>query len=693
MDIQHKINRREFIKVSSTVGSALIIGFYLPWPSALKAQTISSFQPNIWLSIDKDGIVTFTMPRSELGQKIWTSLTMIIAEELEADWTKIRVVQGDFNPEFGSQTTGGSASIRTSYDKLRKAGATAREMLVMAAAQRWNVDKDSCRAENSSVIHIQTNRVFSYGELINTASKLPIPEDVTLKDPKQFKIIGKAYKSLDALEKIDGSAIYGYDFKVPGMLIALVTRSKSFGRKPINFNSSNTLSIPGVRKVLQISNGVAVVAENTWAAIQGRKALDITWDNNTGSSINSTDISNKLKEAVANSGSVIRNDGDHAQALKDSETVLQADFEVPYLDHAPMETMNCTARVKNGKCEIWAPTQNPGAAYPAAKKATGFPYESITVHTLRSGGGFGRRLQSDYVQDAVEVAMKVNHPVKVIRMRNEDIQHGFYRPATYHRVKAGIDEKGNPTTWKHRISGPFDDWYGIITGGAAELPYAIPNVYVDYVMSDIGVPIGAWRSVANTQNAFVNECMIDEMAVHTGKDPYMYRRTLLEKFPRHRQVLDLAAEKAGWGKPLPENHYQGIAVHACFMSFAAIVAEISIDSKNKIKIHRMVCAIDCGTVINPDGVRSQVEGGIVMGLTAALYGKISLENGGVQQSNFHNYKLLTMKEMPTIETVIVPSTEPPTGAGEPPVPPTAPALVNAIYSATGKRIYRLPIEL
>ncbi|MFC1550848.1 molybdopterin cofactor-binding domain-containing protein [Candidatus Neomarinimicrobiota bacterium] len=693
MDIQNKISRREFIKVSSTASSALVIGFYLPWSKALHAQTIDSFHPNIWLSIDKDGIVTFTMPRSELGQKVWTSLTMIIAEELEADWTKMSVVQGDFNPAFGSQTTGGSTSIRTSYDKLRKAGATAREMLVMAAAQRWNVDKDSCRADNSTVIHIPTNRVFSYGELVTIASKLPIPENVTLKDPKQFKIIGKAYKSLDALEKIDGSAIYGYDFKVSGMLIALVARSKSFGRKPLNFNSSKALSISGVKKVFKISNGVAVVAENTWAAIQGRKALDITWDNNTGLSINSTDISNKLKEAAAKPGSVIRNDGDHAQALKDSKTILQADFEVPYLDHAPMEPMNCTALVKDGKCEIWAPTQNPGAAYPAAKSVTGFPYESIIVHTLRSGGAFGRRLQTDFVQDAVEVAMKVSKPVKVIRMRDEDIQHGFYRPATYHRVKTGIDEKGNPTAWKHRISGPFDDWHGIITMGAAELPYTIPNVYVDYVMSDIGVPIGAWRSVANTQNAFVNECMIDEMAVHAGKDPYIYRRMLLERLPRHRKVLDLAAEKAGWGKPLPENQYQGIAVHACFMSFAAVVAQISVDQNSKIKIHKMTCAIDCGTVINPDGVASQVEGGIAMGLTAALYGKITLKNGGVQQSNFHNYKLLSMKEMPTIETVIVPSTEPPTGAGEPPVPPTAPALVNAIFSATGKRIYRLPIEI
>jgi isoquinoline 1-oxidoreductase beta subunit len=632
------------------------------------------------------------MPRSELGQKIWTSLTQIVAEELEADWTKIRVVQGDFNPAFGSQTTGGSASIRTSYDKLRKAGATAREMFIMAAAQEWKVEKSSCRAENSSVIHIPTNRVFSYGELVDAASKLPVPEEVPLKDPKQFKIIGKAYKSLDALEKINGSAVYGYDFKIPGMLIALVARSRSIGRKPQDFDGSKAMSIPGVKKVVPISSGIAVVAENTWAAIQGRKALDISWDKDTGLTIDSTQISNLFKESAGNPGSVIHSDGDHTQALKDSETVLQAEFEVPYLDYAPMEPMNCTALVKNGKCEIWAPTQNPGAAYPAARSVTGLPYESITVHTLRSGGGFGRRLQTDYVEDAVEVAMKVDGPVKVIRTRDEDIQHGIYRPATYHRLKAGINENGDPTAWNHRISGPFDEWEGIITGGAAELPYDIPNVFVDFVMSDIGVPIGAWRSVANTQNAFVNECMIDEMAVKAGKDPYEYRRMLLNKFPRHQQVLDLAAEKAGWGKSLSGNRAQGIAVHASFRSFAAIVAEISVDQGRKLKIHKMTCAIDCGTVINPDGVRAQVEGGVTMGITAALYGKISFKNGEVQQSNFHNYKLLTMKEMPLIETVIVPSTEPPTGAGEPPLPPTAPALVNAIYAATGKRVYRLPIE-
>jgi len=687
------LTRSEFIKVSTTAGTGLALAFCLPWwRGSDAAQTSGTFRPNVWVSIDTTGTVTITMHRSEMGQKIWTALPMIVAEELETDWSKVRVRQGDLNPVYGGQTTGGSASVRTSYDKLRKAGAVAREMLITAAAQTWNVPRSSCRAESGAVIHVPTNRKLTYGQLVETAALLPVPAEVPLKDPKEFKIIGRALKSLDAASKIDGSAIFGYDLKLPGMLTAVVARCPVFGGRVGSYDDSAARAVPGVRQVARISSGVAVVADDTWAALQGRKALKVTWDKGPNADLSSAGISRMLQAAAETPGTVLRSDGDAHQALTKAAKTLAAAYEVPYLDHAPMEPMNCTARVTQDECEIWAPTQSPGSAQQTGMGVTGLPAEAVKVHTLKMGGGFGRRLQWDYVQDAVEVARALDVPVKVIRTRDEDIQHGFYRPATYHKVQGGLDKSARPVVWTHRVSGPSDDWHGMITGGAPELAYAIPNVHVDYVMSDIPVPIGAWRSVAHTQNAFVNECFIDELATTAVKDPYEFRRGLLREHPRHRGVLDLVVEKAGWGKRLPGGRFQGLAVHFSYQSYAAIVSEVSLDRRGNLKIHKMVCAIDCGTVINPDGVRSQVEGGIVMGLTAALYGAITLEKGRVQQSNFHNYKLLTMREMPVVEAHIVPSTEPPTGVGEPPVPPTPPALVNAIYAATGKRIRRLPID-
>ncbi len=685
------ISRGEFLKVSTAAGTGLALAFHLPLWEGLAAQTPDSFKPNVWVSIDTTGTVVITMHRSEMGQKIWTALPMIVAEELEADWSKVQVRQGDLDPVYGGQTTGGSASIRTTYDKLRRAGATAREMLITAAAQTWDVPRDSCRAENGAVIHVPTNRKLFYGELVATAATLPLPEEVPLKDPKDFKIIGKAMKSLNAASMVDGSAVYGYDFKLPGMLTAVVARCPVFGGRVAGYDDSGARAVPGVLHVTRISSGVAVVADDTWAALQGRKALKVTWDEGPNAGLSSEDISRTLKEAAQGSGTALRDDGDVQAALDGAAIKLEASYEVPYLDHAPMEPMNCTARVRDNECEIWAPTQSPSSAQQTGMGVTGQPAEAVKVHTLKMGGGFGRRLQWDYVQDAVEVARALDVPVKVLRTRDEDIQHGFYRPATYHKVQGGLDVNSRPEAWSHRISGPTGGVWDI-TNGAVDLPYAIPNIHVDYVMSDIPVPTGPWRSVGNTQNAFVNECFIDELAEAAGMDPYDFRRELLRDHPRHLGVLDLAAEKAGWGQRLPRDRHQGLAVHLSFQTYVAMVAEVSVDRRGGIKVYRMVCAIDCGTVINPDGVRSQVEGGIVMALTAALYGAITLKNGRVQQSNFHNYKLLTMRDTPVVETHIVPSTEPPTGVGEPPVPPTPPALVNAIYAATGKRIHKLPID-
>jgi isoquinoline 1-oxidoreductase beta subunit len=688
-------SRGEFIKLSATAGTGLVLGLYLPWKNRVAAQAAQTFKPNVWVSIDSSGTVTIVMHRSEMGQKIWTSLPMIVAEELEADWSRVQVVQGDLNPVYGGQSTGGSASVRTSYDKLRRAGATAREMLISAAAQTWNAARSDCRAENGAIIHLPTGRMLGYGELVETAAALPVPEDVPLKDPKDFKIIGKSLKSLDGAAKIDGSVIYGLDFKLPGMLTAVIARCPVFGGTVASYDDSKAKAVSGVRHIIPISSGVAVIADDTWTALQGRKALKVTWNEGPNSGLSSADISRTLREAAKRDGEALRTEGDAEAALAQAKTKLEAGYEVPYLDHATMEPMNCTAQVDRNSCEIWVPTQNPGAQQEEAMEITGLPKESIKVHTLRMGGGFGRRLRSDYTRDAVEVAQAITGPVKVMRTRDEDLQHGIYRPASYHHLKGGLDRKGRPVAWFHRASGPEDSSFMIGPDSATygiDVPYAIPNIHTSEITSDLPVPTGPWRSVANNQLAFANESFIDELAHAAKKDPYEFRREYIKDHPRLLGVLDLAAEKADWGGQLRKGRYRGIAAHGCFRSYAAMVAEVSIDRRGKVTIHKMVCAIDCGIVINPDGVRSQVEGGITLGLTAVLHGAITLKDGRVQQSNFHNYKLLTMREAPQIETHIVPSAEPPTGVGEPPVPPTPPAVVNAVYAATGKRIRHLPID-
>lgn len=688
------INRRDFIKLSATTGIGLVIGFHLPFKSLWASETSAApqlFAPNVWLSIDQSGITTITVSRCEMGQKIWTSLPMIVTEELEADWSRIRVTQGDYNRSaYGSQTTGGSASIRTSYDNLRKAGAIAREMLITAAAEIWNVSADSCRAENSTVVHVSGKKKLDYGELVEKASRLKVPEEVSLKDPADFKIIGQSIKSVDADTRVDGRAVFGYDFQLPGMLFAVVAHCPVFGGRVKRFDDTAAKLVPGVKHVVEINSGVAVVADNTWAALQGRKALKITWDEGPNATLSSDGISRTIREKIQEQGTVIRKDGEPQKVLADTENKHEALYELPYLDHAPMEPLNCAADVRDDVCEIWTSTQRPSRAHRAGMEITGLPAKSVKVHILLMGGAFGRRLYNDFVWDAVEISKNLRIPVKVIRTRDEDLQHGFYRPASCHKVRGSLNTRGYPNVWIHRISGscPYE---GLLTMGAAEMPYAIQNVQVDYVTSDIKIPVGAWRSVSHTQNAFVNECFIDELAEIAGKDPYHFRRDLLSGHPRLLGALDLAAEKANWGEQ-PGDRYQGIAVHASFHSYAAVVSEVSVDAQGNLKTDKIICAIDCGTVVNPDGVKSQMEGGVVLALTAAIYGAITFKNGRVQQSNYHNYKLLTMKNTPHIEAFIVPSTESPTGVGELLVPPTPPALINAISAATGKRIRKLPIR-
>lgn len=692
MSKTYSINRRDFIKYTGLTTAGLAFGFYISSAGKLIAQDVKIvFSPNLWLQIDKDGIVTITMHRSEMGQKVWTALPMIVAEELEADWSKIKVVQGNLNEEFGSQVTGGSASIRTSYDKLRKAGATAREMLISAAAIEWGVERETCFAENGYILNSVTDNKLSYGQLIDRANTLPIPKKVTLKDPKDFKIIGKSIKSLGEASKIDGSLKYGYDLQFPGMLTAMVIHSPVVGGKVKSFDASDALNMNGVKKIFEISSGIAIVGENTWSVLQGKKKIRIEWMPGNNKDLDSKAISETLKNALSKKSNIVLQKGDFASDYNNSETHIEAVYEAPYLDHATMEPVNCTAKIENGFCEVWVPTQDPAGAFEEVRKITGFPKKNIKIITLKSGGGFGRLHAVDYVRDAVEVAMQIKVVVKVIRTREEDIKNGTYRPATINQVKSGLDKNGMPTSWFNRISGPDNVHHWFITGGSDDLPYEIPNIQIDYVRSKIDIPVGPLRSVGHIQNAFVNECFIDELANLANQDPFEYRRSLMKNNARQLKVLEVVAEKADWKGRNNNNKFYGIASHYSFQSYAAMVAEISINSKRKMKINRIICAIDCGLVINPDGVRAQVESGVALALTAALFGEITFKDGKIQQSNFHNYKLIKMNQMPQIETYIIPSYEAPTGAGEPPVPPTAPALANAIFAATGIRHRSLPI--
>lgn len=686
-----QLSRREFIKLTSGSTAALVVGIALPGCAGKPEPRGEAFVPNAYLRIDASDTITIVMPRSEMGQKLTTALPQIVAEELEADWTKIRVVQGDLNPVYGNQTTGGSASIRTQFQRLREAGASARVVLEHAAAEIWQVPAEECRGEKGFVVHEPSQRRLSYGELAATAATLPVPKDVPLKDPREFRIIGQALRGVDTMDKLTGETRYGYDFTLPGMLTAVVARIPTYGGGVETFDAEETLGVPGVKQVVEISSGVAVVAENTWAALEGRRALKVTWKPGPHEDLNSETISSKLHEALDHPFETLRNDGRTQGALEQSNDAIDVVFEVPYLDHAPQEPNNCTAHVHDGKCEVWAPTQNPGSAFQATSQITGFPDDQIIIHTLRMGGGFGRRLQADYVADAVQVAMQVDAPVKVVRMRREDLRNGIYRPTSVHRLRAAVAADGSAQAWDHCVAGPSTGWHGLYSGGAAELAYDIPNVNVRVAGVDFPVPTGAMRSVGHMQNGFVNECGIDMLAHKAGQDPVEFRRRHLRHSPRHLGVLNLAAEKAEWGKSLTAGHAHGVAVHFSYHSYCAIVAEVIRDEEGHYRPVRMTAAMDCGTVINPDGVRAQLEGGITLALTAALYGKITIEDGQVEQSNFHNYPLLKMRDMPIIDTHIVPSTEPPTGAGEPPVPPTAPALINAIASLTGEWITRLPL--
>jgi isoquinoline 1-oxidoreductase subunit beta len=702
-----EVSRREFLQTATVASASLVIGFHLPAGGRRGMAYPSTFTPNAWLRINPDESVLVIVDRSEMGQGVTTSLPMLLAEELEADWSKIKIEfapadKAYINPMFGMQGTGGSTSIRAAYTPLRKAGAAAREMLLTAAAETWGVDKSECRAEKGAVIHASSKRRLTYGKLVGKASTVPLPHDVPLKDPKDWKILGTPARRLDTPPKVDGSAGFGIDVKAPGLLVGVIARSPVFGGKVKSFDAAKAKAVPGVRHVVEVSTGVAVVGDGYWPAKKGRDALEITWDEGPTASVSSTTISELFAKNAEQTGAVARHDGDPQGALPGAASKVDAVYELPFLAHATMEPMNCTAHVRADGVDIWAPTQFQTGAQGLGAGIGGVPPEKVKVHTTYLGGGFGRRFELDFIKEALETSKATGTPVKLIWSREDDIRNAQYRPANYHKFQAGLDASGQPVAWTQRIVAPsimarvFPDTVkngldGEAVEGGVGMPYAIPNVHVDYVLTDTGIPVGFWRSVNNSFHGFAVETFIDELAYAAKKDPYEYRRDLLGKAPRHLGVLNLAASKAGWGTPLPTGRARGIAVFKSFDTYVAEVAEVSVDSDGVPHVHRVVCAVDCGPVVNPSIVEAQMQSAIVYGLTAALWGEITIDKGQVQQSNFHNYRMLRMAEMPVVEVHIVPSTDSQGGVGEPGTPPIAPAVCNAIYALNGKRIRKLPI--
>ena len=702
------INRRDFIKTATAAGAGLVIGFHLPFRNRLQAASVglqSSFAPNAWIIVRPDNQVIFKVTKSEMGQGVWTSLPMIIAEEMDLDWSTIKVEQA-----LESEGTGGSRSIRGLWKPLRKAGAKARDMLLEAAAQEWQVEKNECVAENGMIKHKPTNgkkfKKFKYGDLAIAASKLPVPDKVSLKNPSDFKIIGTDALRTDTPLKINGRAQFAMDVNLDGMVYAFVVRCPIFGGTFKSMDTRKAMAINGALDIFEVSNGVAVVGSTTWAALQARKALDITWDKGKTADLNSDSIAEFLRKQGRKRAAKGRNDGNPKRALKNAKTVVEAVYQVPFQAHATMEPMNCVVDVQPDRCRLWAPTQSPGDARKQAAKITGLPKDKVEVNVTFLGGGFGRRAFNDFVGDALEVSYRMKKPVKLIWMREDDMRHDYYRPASRHIMAGGLSSDGKLEVWTHRVVAPsilfgqmfkypvpLKDKLDIVAlEGAKNIAYAIPNIRVEYKSANTAVPVGWWRSVYDSQNAYANECFIDELAESAGQDPLQFRLTYLADSPRDTQVLKMAAKKVNWGEKLSAGRFQGLACHASFKSHVAQVAEVSVNNRGMIQVHRVVCAIDCGQVVNPSIVRSQIESAIVYGLSAALKGEITIENGGVVQGNFHEFEVLRFHEMPEIEVYIVKSDEHPGGVGEPGLPPIAPAVANAVFAATGKRIRKLPIK-
>jgi isoquinoline 1-oxidoreductase beta subunit len=642
-----------------------------------------------WLRVNRDRSITLLVDRSEMGQGTLTGLAMLAAEELEIEPERLHVefapaAREYANPLIGEQLTGGSTSIRAAWDELRRSSAEVRERLIAAAAERWKVRRSECRAEAGEVLHDRSGRRAAYAALAAAAAAKRAPRNIRLKRPQEFRVIGRSVPRLELPDLALGRAAFALDLTPPNAVDAVLARCPSFGGRPASFDAASARRVPGVIDVIEVGSAIAVVAENTAAALAGRAQLGITWNLADAFRLDSDAIRERLVAALGKRGARARERGNVDRALSRAKQVLDATYETPYLAHATMEPMSCIAALGKGGCDVWVGTQAQTRAQEVAMAITGLPRKQVRVHTTYLGGGFGRRLETDYVAEAVRLAKILRRPVRVLWTRADDMQHDFYRPASITTMRAGLDASGALTAWLQRIAGPD------AALGEVDIPYAVPNLREVHVEEDPGVPTGYWRSVGASQNAFAVECFVDELARAADKDPLAYRLELLERRPRYRRVLELAARRVGWDRPLAEGKGRGIAVYHSYGSWVAQVADVSV-TPDALRVDRIVCAIDCGSVVNPNAVAAQMEGAVVFGLSAALYGEITLRNGAVQQSGFENYPILRMPDTPTIEVHIVPSPAPPGGVGEPGLPPVAPAVANAVFAATGTRIRRLPL--
>ena len=707
--VSHNFSRRNFLVTSAALGGGLVLGLNLPFGRS-EAASSDNFTPNAFIRIGNDGQVVLTMPYVEMGQGTYTSIPMLIAEELEVSLKQVRLEHAPpneklyANPLLGVQATGNSNAMRGGWKPLREAGATARTMLVSAAAKRWGVDPKTCRAEDGEVIHDPTKQRLNYGVLAGEAATMPIPTNVALKSPAEFKLIGTPVRRLDAPAKVNGTAVYGIDVRPRGVKIATLAQSPVFGGRVRSVDETAAKTIKGVRQVVRLDDAVAVVADHMGAAKKGLAALRIEWDEGPHAKLATDAIASHLEQATLGTGAVAQNIGDADKAMADAATRVEAIYQVPFLAHATMEPMNCTVDLRKDECEIWIGNQALARVQAMAAKAADLPPEKVIVHNHLIGGGFGRRLEADGAIRAVEIARQVEGPVKVVWTREEDIQHDMYRPYWLDRISAGLDQRGRPVAWKNRFAGSsvvarwlppgFKDGLDPdSTEGAIDLVYDLPNFHVEFVRAEPpGIPTAFWRSVGPSHNVFVTESFMDEMAAAAKQDPVAYRRALLDKSPRARAVLDLAAEKAGWGQALPKGGGRGVSLQFVFGSYMAQVAEVEVSKEGTVRVRRVICAIDCGTVVNPNTVQAQIQSGIIFGATAALYGEITLKNGRVEQTNFDSYQMIRMNEAPSIEVYVVKSSEPPGGMGETGTSAIVPAIANAIYAATGKRLRKMPVD-
>lgn len=701
----NQTSRRDFLKTSSLAAGGLLMGFALPGAKVEAQAAGTVYTPNAWVHIADDNTITLISARSEMGQGVYTSMPMLIAEELNVDIHQIKVSIAPpaavyVNALLGAQITGGSTSVRDGWEKLRVGGAQVREMLISAAADEWKVDRSKLKAERGMVLGPKGKKA-SYGSLAAAAAKLPVPEKVALKDPKDFKIVGKRIKRLDTPSKVNGTAEFGIDVKLPGMVYASLEQCPVIGGTVRSFDASKAKGMPGVIDVVQISDGVAVVADSYWHAVKARQALSVQWDEGAGAALDHNSVLASTR-AAADSGKVLpigKPMGNVAEAMKGAAKVLKAEYITPMQAHAPLEPMNFTASFESGKILLIGPTQFQQGAHGAVAGALGLKPEDVTLKTTFLGGGFGRRLELDFVIQAAQISKAVGKPVKLLWTREDDMTHDYYRPLGLNQVQAGLDAKGMPVAFQHKVTsqsitqrafGLPKDTLDPFMAEAAVAPYAIANTQHDLVIHDSGMRVGYWRAVSHNMNAFANESFMDELAASAGKDPYQYRMALLKDKPRFARVLKLAAEKSGWGKPLPKGRARGIALMEGYDTYMAQVAEVSVKN-GEVKVHRVTVAADLGRMVNPDTVEAQIQSSIVFGMSAALMQEITLDKGRVQQTNYNNYPVVRMHESPKIDIVLVPSKEKPGGIGEPATALVVPAIANAVAAASGKRVRKLPL--